>query len=226
MLRYGQHGYAAKHLDLTSSQREAARSALRVQLSVMFSAAGALGMPFIGSILAVLEQSTDWELNKNIREGLNNAFGEDNEMGNYFADVALDGFANKLAGGTGIPADFGSRFAMGGIIGTDAHRGFSSSALFGPTASIAKNVLKGASALKDAKFGQAFEDVAPVPWKKVINIVRNEGEIIDRFGNKIVETDNLSKSSFPFQQSYVQHYHHLLQRKLLCQIYLRYSWLF
>lgn len=73
-------------------------------------------------------------------------------------------------------------------MGLNSYDGYSLSALAGPSGAVVEAVAKGAgTALRDQNLGQAFQDIAPPSWKKLIEMTRNRGEFRDRSGGLLVD---------------------------------------
>lgn len=197
LARYAEHGFSNDlTVDLTPAQRAGAKKAFAMQVSVLFAAAGAIGMPFVGATIAALEKTTDLEINKNAREALATFFNEDDASGGFMTDMVMRGAANAILARSPVPADIGSRFAVGNIMGTDSYNGFSTKALFGPSVSLVQNMIQGTTALTEGDPLQAAEEFAPVAWKRMINLARNEGEIRDDEGGLLVDATMGEKMAF------------------------------
>lgn len=178
LARRVQLAYGKKsHPDLTPEQRKAARKALGYQLGLTMVASGALGMPFVAPIIAAIEENTDWEINKELRLGLDSILANDDGM---LADIVMRGLVNAVA-----PADLSSRFSIGAPFGINPMDGWNSKAIFGPSMSIATNMLTGAKEAAGGNWGAALESFSPVAFKKIINMARNEGEVTDKSGTRL-----------------------------------------
>lgn len=178
LARRVQLAYGKKsHPDLTPEQRKAARKALGYQLGLTMVASGALGMPFVAPIIAAIEENTDWEINKELRLGLDSLLANDDGM---LADIVMRGLVNAVA-----PADLSSRFSVGAPFGINPMDGWNSKAIFGPSMSIATNMLTGAKEAAGGNWGAALESFSPVAFKKIINMARNEGEVTDKSGTRL-----------------------------------------
>ena len=191
MTRYARTAYSKKQYpDMPESARQNARKALKTMVATQFLGAGIVGMPFAQAINELFEKTTGIELERTAREGLASLFNEDEkEDGGMLSDVVMHGAANAILGKVlpGAP-EVGSRFSIGGILGVNAYDGFSMSSLAGPTGSVIENVAKGAtSLLKDRSAGQAFEDVMPIAFKKLIDLSRNGGEFRDKSGGLLID---------------------------------------
>lgn len=220
MARYYAVGTAKNDMPgVTAQDKKNARRALRTLLATQMFGAGAIGLPFAAAAIKMIEGITGLEFEREMREGLAGLLEQDeDEDGGLLADVFLHGGMNALSDRIlpGSP-DFGSRLAMGGIMGVNSYDGFSLSALAGPTGSVVENVVKGVTNLAQGDTAQAFEDVAPVAWKKVINMIRNDGEFTDSSGNMLTESSSAEKFAYgvgftPQRIAKLKHYSRLQRR--------------
>ena len=200
MRRYAETAFAGRNYPgITPAERTAAKKALLTMIATQFVGAGLVGLPFVAAIMRLFEEITGEELEKEMLEGLSELFREDQRSdGGLFADIVMHGAANATLGQIlpGAP-DIGSRFSIGGVLGVNAYDGYSLPALLGPTSSVIEHVAKGAtSLLRDRNAGQAFQDVAPVAWKKMIELMRNGGEFRDRSGGLLVDADTAEKMAY------------------------------
>lgn len=191
MWRYGETGFSKKnYTDMSNEQRKQARKAFGTMLATQFMGAGMIGLPFAGAAMEMFEKTTGVELEREMREGLAQLFEEDQaEDGGLLSDVVMHGAANAIAGKLlpGAP-DIGSRFSLGGILGVNSYDGWSMSSLVGPTGSVVENAAKGATSIvRDRKPGQGLQEMAPIAWKKAIELMRNEGEFRDKSGGLLVD---------------------------------------
>lgn len=193
MRRYAELAFSKnQYPGLSPNDRAAAKRALFTMIATQFLGAGLVGLPFVAAIIKMYEEITGDELEREMFEGLTELFSHDQQHdGGLLADIVMHGAANAALGKVlpGAP-DVGSRFSIGGVLGVNAYDGYSLPALLGPTSSVIEHVAKGAtSLLRDRNAGQAFQDVAPVAWKKMIDLMRNDGEIRDRNGGLLINAN-------------------------------------
>ena len=142
-----------------------ANMALVQLLSVQTFAAGALGLPFVSGMMAVIDQAfPELEVNKNVRSWANELFSNDETMGSPIADAAMNG----------IPSMFGwdlqSRLSMGNMMpGVSELNGFQPAAVLGPAYSIGKQAVSAATAAGRGEFSRAAGYLAPPFVKKITN---------------------------------------------------------
>jgi len=193
MRRYGETAFnKTQYPDMTPTDRKNARKALTAMVIAQFASAGLVGLPFVGSAMALLEKYTGLEIEKEAREGLAGLLEDDErEDGGILADLILNGAANTFSKEVlpGAP-DFASRLAVGGVMGLNPYDGWSLGQLMGPTGSIVENVSKGAiNLIREGNPGQALEDVVPIAWKKPIHLLRHGGELRDSGGGKLIDAN-------------------------------------
>ena len=192
--RFMQHGWGKNNVgtQLSAGERKNARRAAKVMFATQVAAAGALGLP-VGTLLALLEMDEDIEANRAVREVLAE-IGTATGMGSAFSDIALRGVGQMLPLANKV--DFGSRFALGGILGTDSYDGFSAEGLAGPTAGLLKNIATSVGNITDAKYGEAFQNVMPVGFQKMFELVRNKGQFRDNNGALFYAPDSVERLAY------------------------------
>ena len=88
---------------------------------------------------------------------------------------------------------------MGGVYGVNAYDGWSIDQAMGPTGSVIKNIATGIqSVTRDKDLGQGLQDIAPIAWKKGIDLLRNGGEFQDRSGGLLVDATFGEKMAYGF----------------------------
>lgn len=198
MRRYAETGFLkSQYPGLTDADRARARKSLGVMVATQFAGAGMLGFPFMSAVIKAFEALTGQELERDMMLGLAGLLEDDEENGGDWADIIMHGAANAVLGKVlpGAP-DISSRIALSGIYGVNSYDGFSPEAMLGPSASLVKNFVNGGIAVANGDFSKGLEDFAPVPFKKAINLVRNEGELKDKTGKLLVEADFGEKLAF------------------------------
>jgi hypothetical protein len=159
---------------LTPSEIANARTAAVQMLAVQFTAAGMLGMPFVASIMAILDkQFPSLEVNKNVRLWSQKLLGSDGENGNILGDIAL----------TGLPSAFGwdwqSRLSAGNSVpGVTELNGFQPGNLLGAPANIVSQFVTGAAQLAQGDV-QGARKLLPPAIKKITDLITNDGMVKD-----------------------------------------------
>lgn len=184
--RYVRHGMGKDIAGLTPQQQKQARKAGLMAFAHLVSAAGVIGgIPFMGPLMALLDEHTDWEVEKNLREGAYELGKEFNgqEGGTFVADFATHGLAYAM----GLPLDISQRVAMNGVLGFNAFEGWSAKALLGPVGSVGQSLSDAAgSALKGDATG-AVEAGLPPAFKRLWSLWANDGKVTDKQGKGILQ---------------------------------------
>jgi hypothetical protein len=172
---------------LTPPQRAAARKAFLVQTATQMSLAGALGAPFAGAVLAILEKQFNIDATNAIREGLKTMFTDDEELGNMISDFALNGWANQAFG-----VDVASRTGLSSFMGFSSYSGFNMMDMFGPAPSLVENMFNGMSALKDGEVGAAAHSLVPQALKNAVTMATSiskygQVQFMDNGNNKVMD---------------------------------------
>jgi hypothetical protein len=133
---------------------------------------GALGVPFVGATLAVLEKVFGLDATAAVREGLASLFGQEEEDDTGFArqmtELAMTGLPNQLFG-----VDLASRMGANGVLGTSAYSGFNVKDMLGPAPSIVENMIKGAGHFVQGQPAKAVHSLVPQAFKNVLELAKN-----------------------------------------------------
>ena len=177
-----QKGYG-RNSNLPKAERRAHQKAAVQLVGTQLLAAGALGLPFVGAAIALLEQLFPTiELNRALREGAANLAGDDEELGGVVSDIALRGLPQSLPNGP----DVGSRYALGNVLGTSSYDGFSLESFVGPTASLFHNVGRGVGFVSQGETLRGVESAVPQAFKRIMKLYREEGDVRDSAGRTLV----------------------------------------
>jgi hypothetical protein len=173
MSMYATHlkGAFADPKTLMEQQRGTRRQhakALATMSLVQFGLAGALGMPFAGPLLTILEDRLGVDVRGRAYDTLSNILDDDAEGGGYMADAVMRGSLNALLERAGMPVDFGSRFNLSGLPGMNEFNGFDPGRVFGPTVNIANSAFKGVAGMATGNYDELAKSVAPVGLRKAI----------------------------------------------------------
>ena len=173
------HGWS-KNTNLTAEQKTAARKAAVQSVGMQLAAAGALGMPFVGGGLAVLQKLfPETDIEQEVAEGFEKLFGE--QAGGWAYNVASRGLLDQM-----LPVDLSSRFGMGNVMGLSEYNGWDPSNLVGPTLSRWKENVNAIGAAAGGDLASAWEHAMPVPFKKTVNMLRNDGDIRNANGDLLL----------------------------------------
>lgn len=174
---------------LSQAERRRYQKAFAVLFGTQLGAAGLLGLPFVGVGAALLEQLfPQLDLQKEIRELLHGLTGDP-----VMTDTVLHGGVNLVGEKMGVPIDAGSRFGMGGVLGLSSYEGFSMADMAGPTGRLVQNLVMGLQYGTDGEFTKAAEAVLPVAFKRPIELLRGQGNVIDSRGNLLYEPSSGEK---------------------------------
>jgi hypothetical protein len=159
---------------LNPVQRMQARKAFGTMAMTQLALGGALGLPFVGATLAIIEKTTGLNANAAVREGLSSLGGDDSDLGALISESALDGFASHALG-----VDVGSRVGVSNLLGTSAYRGFSLQDLLGPAPSVIGNMVNGVGQLAVGNKWEGARQLVPQTFKNLVGM----GEAKDQYGD-------------------------------------------
>lgn len=141
MARYGLE--ALGHTGLEGAALHNARKAFGQSLVTQLALAGAMGLPFAGATVAMLEELfPNLQLNKDMRTAIAGLAGDDHELGGFLADASLKGMATAVS-----PVDVSGRLGLSAVLGEDPYYGFEAKDLLGATGSMLYNMTKGVQAV-------------------------------------------------------------------------------
>jgi hypothetical protein len=177
---------------LTPAQRTEARKQLGGMLTMHAAAAGVLGLPLVGPLLAVASMiggSDDepWDAEVALR----NMMAE--TMGQKPAEVMARGLSRLT------PFDMSSRVALNKLILPDVQEGLEGrqwwmqvlSASAGPVAGMGEGISKGVAELSKGEYLRGFESMLPVALKGPVKALRFAREgVVDKSG--VVVLDDVS----------------------------------
>jgi len=191
-LMYALNGYTMNYLaffarlaqrsfsKMPSVERTAARKAFATMLLTQAGLGGAMGIPLLSGVVALVEQLfPESEPRKWMREGAEKlgqtVSGGDEDLGHLIADGAMSGLFNML-----VPsADVGSRFQMGSLLGVDPYQGFSWGNVVGPGAQMIEGYIKGSQKILQGEFLAGAEKLSPVGVRGLLRLVGDNGEVRD-----------------------------------------------
>jgi hypothetical protein len=174
---------AAEWALVKKHSKQAAKNMLVTQMM----AAGAMGLPAVGAVMAMIEKYTDWEPNKMLRETLAAIGGK--EHGAMLADVSLRGMWHAMPNAP----DLGVKFGIGNVLGTDNWNGWSVDGFIGPTASLVQNVLTGTGKLVQGDVAEGAQLLAPAALKRVIQLYRGDGKVRAGSGEALLDPTGMEK---------------------------------
>ncbi len=137
MARYGME--ALGRTGLQGGELHAARKAFGQAMVTQFVLAGAMGLPFAGAAVALLEDMfPNLQLNRDMRTAISSLAGDDHAMGGFLADASLKGLATAMS-----PVDLSGRLGLSAVTGSDPYYGFEAKDLLGAPGSMLMNMMKG-----------------------------------------------------------------------------------
>jgi hypothetical protein len=173
---------AIKDGKYSPAEKAYARKAFMQMMFTQAAFAGALGMPFVAWTFTVLNQlDPHMEPRKAVEDGLKALAGDDDEMGNLIANVAMRGVVNQWTG-----LDLSSRMHMSQILGINGYDGLNVGDFIGPVGGIFDNIIKATQYATTERYGQAVQALVPNAYKHVIDLYRNDGVIRDETGKLLV----------------------------------------
>lgn len=168
---------------IPKDQKRAALKAFGQALLTQTALGGALSLPLGAGVVALLEQVfPELELKRDIRELFASLAGDDDEMGQLVADLALKGIPTVMLG-----VDISSRLGLSSILGVSPYNGFSLGHLVGPTGSVIENLVRGVSDISTGKVGDGLESMLPVAYKNIVRLYNDQFDLRDRSGRLIAE---------------------------------------
>jgi hypothetical protein len=186
---------------MTPADRAEARKQLSGILALHAAAAGALGLPLVGPLLAAAsflggDDDEPW----NAEVALKNALAD--ELGPKAAEVLSHGLSRLT------PWDISSRVALDRLILPDVREGLEGQdyaeammvQAVGPVGGIFVGMAKGLQSMSDGKYGRGFEEMLPVALRNPIKAMRfYEEGAVDKSG--VVIKDEVSMSGVLGQAS-------------------------
>lgn len=165
---------AVKTKSLTSAESKAFMTMAGTQLL----AAGVLGLPAVGTTIAILNNYfPEWNLKANIRTNMAKMLGEDEANGGMFSDILLRGAASTLTG-----VDASSRLSLSNMLGVSDYDGFQMAHMLGAPGAVLSNLFQGLHSAAQGQFGEALEKAAPNSVKNVLRVFRDQGDVRDPEG--------------------------------------------
>lgn len=157
---------------LSPLQRVQARKAFLGFLATQTALAGALGMPFAGAALTILEDQFGVPVKETVRKTLASLGSGDEDSwasGQNVADVALNGVANHVLG-----LDVSSRLGVSNLFGTSSYHGFNLADMFGPAPSIVENAAKSLNYFGQGEPMKAAKELVPQAFKNIVTMADSQ----------------------------------------------------
>lgn len=194
--------------DRTDAQKKQDWKAFGTMFTTQVGLAGALGLPFAGAALTLLEQMTGVSANAAIRQGLASLAGDDEELGFLISDSAMNGVASQVLG-----FDVSSRTGLGNLVGTSSYSGFNMKDLAGPVAGVVGNLYEGIQGLAQGEPMKAATSLAPQAFKNAVQLYDTYSkfgnvQFMDKSNNMITDMSNMEsiKYAMGFKPTRVRQY--------------------
>ena len=159
-----------KSKGLDAMQVKQARKALGTMLMTQTALAGALGMPFVGAALTMMEQVFGLEAHAAVREGLA-MFSDDDETGAMIAEVFLNGLGNQMVG-----LDLSSRFGVSNLMGTSTYRGFNPTDMLGPVGGVVGNLVDSLGYFGQGETAKGTKSLVPNAFKTIVEMADSKAK--------------------------------------------------
>ncbi len=214
MLSFMAHQVKRSVMDssLSPAEKLAARKAAGLMFGTQLVLGGVMGMPLVAGAVALVDQVfPEAQVKKHMREAFFNLAKDDEEMGHLIADGSMNGLFNALT-----PADVGSRFQLGNLMGVNPYNGFSWKNVVGPAGTMLENYVKAAQSGVRGDAKAVAEDLSPAGLKGLVRMVGNDGAIQDRMGNLVMDATPTEKTlmAVGFKP---KRYNQALERKALLE---------
>jgi hypothetical protein len=192
LVRYTDEAYSKeRHPDLQPAERAAAKKAALGMLGSSIFFSGLVGAPFAGALAKLASELLGEDLEAKARETLQDITQEP-----ALVDAIMEGGANMLLDGAGIPIDMSAKMGIGGAFGFNPITGYSAASLLGPTASLANRVFESIKPLAEGDISKAISIGGPSGVRKMAEMISNEGKFKAFDGSPLFdENDEQSKVS-------------------------------
>lgn len=197
---------------LTPAEKVSARKAAGQMFITQAVLGGVMGLPLTAATVALVDQVfPEAQVKKNMREAFFNLVKDDEDLGHLVADGAMNGLFNALT-----PADVGSRFQLGNMLGVSPYDGFSWKNLAGPAATMLENYVHGAQQLVAGEPGKAVESVVPAGLRGMTRLINDAGAVRDNNDQLMFDANDTERTllSLGFKP---KRYSQFLERKALMQ---------
>lgn len=154
---------------LTPAQKSQAQKAFGTLLATQLAVGGALSMPFAAAGLAFLEKRLGIPANQLVREGLQSLAGDDDELGRWLSNLALNGAGSQLTG-----LNLSNRVGVSSLFGVNAYDGFNAADVFGPVGGVAENMVTALNEFGQNNPMKAARNLVPAAFKNAVDLIDSE----------------------------------------------------
>lgn len=159
---------------LNAVQVRQAQKAFGTMLITQLSIAGALGLPFVGAAMTLMEKLFGIPATQAVREGLASLADDDEEMGAVYAETGMNGFLNQAVG-----LDVSSRLGVSNLLGTSSYRGFNLADMAGPVGSLVSNSAEALNLFGQQRPAEAMHKLVPAAFRNVIELSNTKAKYGD-----------------------------------------------
>jgi hypothetical protein len=165
------HGYNSKdYPELTPAQAANNRKAFKTMILAQLGAAGLMGLPFVGSGIALMEELLGEDIKGRMYEALDEVTNDPT-----LTRALTHGFMSSFAESLGIPADMHSRFALNSFLGTNAYDGVSAKSFLGPNVAMLESLWKlGGSMAQGKSVEEALTAAGPGAVKRLAEALSDD----------------------------------------------------
>jgi hypothetical protein len=174
---------AIKGTNLTQQERRAAGRAAGAAIMSQVALGGILGLPFASQIFALIEQLfPDSEPKKELRKVFTGLFEDNEKLGHFVADAAMDGLFNSAT-----PLDMSARFQLGGLMGVDPYGGFSWANVVGASADMLERFFQAPQMVSEGRYGDAATQFLPGVPRRAVRLAADGWDVRNKDGRLDVE---------------------------------------
>ncbi len=177
---------------MTAAEKKDAMKAGATMFVTQLAFGGVLGLPLVAAGLAALEQVFPGFNAMDLMRGGAEQFGKlvsnDSDWGHTVADGAMRGALNVG------PADVGSRFQLGNLLGVSPYDGFSWANLMGPAANMLGGYVKAVGSASQGNWYDASQNALPVSMRQIARLVHDDFNVRDKAGRLVEETSPVERA--------------------------------
>jgi len=158
-----------------SKESPGARRAMLNALACNLAISGAIGMPFVGPMMAAFKNMTDIDPEAE----LSKFFNTDANDFDLIRAIGTNGIIQEL----GFPVDVQSRIAVHGAYGFNPVTGWEASSVFGPMGSWGKKVAMAVNKFEQDRPISAAAELLPVGFKRALQLIEDDGDFVSNNGD-------------------------------------------
>jgi len=178
-----------RYPNLSAAERTSAKNAAKGLLGTSIFFSGLVGAPFAGAMMKLVSELLGEDIEAEARKNLIEITKEP-----ALVEAIMEGGANMLLDGAGIPLDMSSKMGIGGAFGFNPITGYSAASLLGPTASLANRVFESIKPFAEGDIAKAISIGGPSGVRKIAELAANEGQYKSYDGSPLFD-ENENESS-------------------------------